>query len=236
MPCAFTTFPSTALPINVERLAAHTNAVPCLLLGRTAAVTVAYDGNRIEGDVLLVRPGFEHNVACRENGATVLYLDGLRLPPGLAAVSRLDGPVCGLAYNAAGDDNQARAELRARLSFCTSHPIGSISNIIADLVDDPMERMAQGELSERLGAERTSALRQFKSATGMTFRAYKRWAGLQFATKLIMAGETVRTAAMDAGFSDTAHLSRTFRATFGLTPSEAAASLVGDVAIKAARH
>ena len=30
-------------------------------------------------------------------------------------------------------------------------------------------------------------------------------------------------AAMDAGFADTAHLTRTFRASFGLTPSEAIA-------------
>ncbi|MFY0533491.1 hypothetical protein [Nannocystis pusilla] len=35
----------------------------------------------------------------------------------------------------------------------------------------------------------------------------------------------VRTAAMDAGFADTAHLSRSFRAMFGLSPSAAIAGL-----------
>jgi AraC-like DNA-binding protein len=38
-------------------------------------------------------------------------------------------------------------------------------------------------------------------------------------------GELVRTAAMDAGFADTAHLSRVFRRYFGLTPSPAIAGL-----------
>jgi AraC-like DNA-binding protein len=43
------------------------------------------------------------------------------------------------------------------------------------------------------------------------------------AARQIAAGELVRTAAMDAGFADTAHLSRTFRASFDLTPSQAIA-------------
>ena len=38
-------------------------------------------------------------------------------------------------------------------------------------------------------------------------------------------GALVRTAAMDAGFADTAHLSRAFCETFGLTPSAAIGAL-----------
>ena len=38
-------------------------------------------------------------------------------------------------------------------------------------------------------------------------------------------GALVRTAAMDAGFADTAHLSRVFRRGFGLTPNAAIAGL-----------
>ena len=62
-----------------------------------------------------------------------------------------------------------------------------------------------------------------KAATGLTFRRFKQWSALQHAARQIAAGELVRTAAMDAGFADTAHLTRTFRASFGLTPSEAIA-------------
>jgi len=59
----------------------------------------------------------------------------------------------------------------------------------------------------------------------MTFRAFKLWSGLQHAARQIEAGALVRTAAMDAGFADTAHLSRSFRALFGLSPSAAIAGL-----------
>ena len=59
----------------------------------------------------------------------------------------------------------------------------------------------------------------------MTFRQFKRWTGLQHAARLIVAGTLVRTAAMDAGFADTAHLTRTFQQCFGLTPSQAITGL-----------
>jgi AraC-like DNA-binding protein len=80
-------------------------------------------------------------------------------------------------------------------------------------------------LAQRLGLERTRALRLFKEATGTTFRQFKRWTGLQHAARLIVSGAGVRTAAMDAGFADTAHLTRTFKQCFGLTPSQAIAGL-----------
>ena len=90
---------------------------------------------------------------------------------------------------------------------------------------DPMRRMPQGELARRLGMERTQALRQFKAATGQSFREFKRWSAMQFAAQQMKQGALVRTAAMDAGFADTAHLSRVFRETFGLTPSAAIGAL-----------
>ena len=84
--------------------------------------------------------------------------------------------------------------------------------------------MSQGELARRLSLERTQALRCFKAATGQTFRAFKGWSALQHAAQAMARGGLVRTAAMDAGFADTAHLSRLFHRSFGLTPSAALAA------------
>lgn len=55
------------------------------------------------------------------------------------------------------------------------------------------------------------------------FRGFKRWTALCAATQQIAEGQLVRTAAMDAGFADTAHLTRTFRTAFGTTPTLATA-------------
>lgn len=55
--------------------------------------------------------------------------------------------------------------------------------------------------------------------TGAGFRAHVRWRRLLRAWTLVRAGASLTEAAHEAGFSDSAHLSRSVRRTFGLTPS-----------------
>src|SRR6185369_11332073 len=112
---------------------------------------------------------------------------------------------------------------RDRLT-CDAAPIPQrLGAVIETIIAEPMLRMSQLELAQRLKMERTSALRAFKAATGLTFRRFKQWSALKHAARQIAAGELARTAAMDAGFADAAHLTRTFRASFGFTPSQAIA-------------
>ena len=138
---------------------------------------------------------------------------------------RLEGRLANLAIDAIFQGSDAQTALRQRLvSGATQFPPQLVA-VIKDLTAEPMSRMTQRELADRLQVERTRALRMFKAATGQTFRRFKQWSGLQHAARKIASGELVRTAAMDAGFADTAHLTRTFRTSFGLTPSEAIAGL-----------
>ncbi|HEX6243550.1 MAG TPA: AraC family transcriptional regulator, partial [Polyangiales bacterium] len=116
-------------------------------------------------------------------------------------------------------------ELRARLTVKAPRLPAGIAQVVRAIYAEPMQRMSQAELARHLRLERTRALRCFKVSTGQTFRDFKRWSALQHAARLMAAGALVRTAAMDAGFADTAHLSRVFRQGFGLTPSAAIAGL-----------
>lgn len=152
----------------------------------------------------------------------------LREPGGAPFTARVETAtevLARLAALAIRGEADALAELRARLGVATAPLPASLAAIVRAIEADPMLRMSQTELARRLGAERTAALRRFKAATGLTFRAFKRWSGLQHAARQIAAGVLVRTAAMDAGFADTAHLSRSFRDLFGLSPSAAIAGL-----------
>lgn len=56
----------------------------------------------------------------------------------------------------------------------------------------------------------------FVAQTGLPFRAYVLWLRIQRAVQLYAAGASLTDAAHEAGFADSAHLSRTFRRTFGL--------------------
>ena len=59
----------------------------------------------------------------------------------------------------------------------------------------------------------------FVEQTGMGLRPYVLWRRFLRVWELLMAGETLSSAAHAAGFADAAHLTRTSRSTFGFPPS-----------------
>ena len=225
MPFAKTPFTSTILPIPVTRLGAHPNVVMAVLAGRAGPITVEHAGGSVTGDVLLVRPGIVHSVQLPGRGADVVYLNGLTFPYHAPLAVVLKGNLEALARRSIGGDASATEELRERLAFATDPLSAKMAAIVRAMQADPMRRVSQDELVRCLDMERTRALRAFKAATGLTFRRFKLWSALQHATLRIAERELVRTAAMDAGFADTAHLSRVFSSMFGLCPSVAIAGL-----------
>jgi AraC-like DNA-binding protein len=59
----------------------------------------------------------------------------------------------------------------------------------------------------------------FVAETGCTFRAYLLWLRINLAIEAVMAGASWTDAAHEAGFADSAHLTRTHRKVFGIEPS-----------------
>jgi AraC family transcriptional regulator len=60
---------------------------------------------------------------------------------------------------------------------------------------------------------------RFRESTGVPLRRYVLWSRLRTAAEAAMRGASLTEAAHLAGFADPAHLSRTFRAMFGVAPS-----------------
>jgi len=59
----------------------------------------------------------------------------------------------------------------------------------------------------------------FMEETGVGFRAYILWLRLEYSLTSYVAGSTLTEAAYAGGFADSAHLSRTFKRMFGITPA-----------------
>jgi hypothetical protein len=185
-------FASSLFPFIASNLAPHRNPVTCILAGLDRPLAVCTQTERIEGDIVVIRPGIEHWVEI--NGrAKVLYFDGLEFPLTTALAARVPREVATLAIDALASSSGAQDELRARFSRGQQRCPAAVARTINAIAQDPMTRMNQGELAERLRLGRTQAMRAFKAAAGMTFRAY------------------------------TAHLTRTFRTAFGTTPTLATA-------------
>jgi AraC-like DNA-binding protein len=215
-------FTNSLFPFVAGNLAPHRNPVTCVLVGLDRPLAVCTPAERTEGDLVVIRPGVEHWVQIHGR-AKVLYFDALEFPLTAALAARLPREFVPLAVEAFASKPGAQAELRARFSRGRQRCPGAMARAIHAIIQEPMTRMGQGELAQRLRLERTQAMRAFKATTGMTFREFKRWTALCAATRQIAEGQLVRTAAIDAGFADTAHLTRTFRTAFGTTPTLATA-------------
>lgn len=59
----------------------------------------------------------------------------------------------------------------------------------------------------------------FVEQTGLSFKTYLLWVRLTRAVRLMTEGLTLTAVAHEAGFSDSAHFSRTFRRMFGIAPA-----------------
>lgn len=109
----------------------------------------------------------------------------------------------------AGDDGQSALDQR-------------IQAVVAWVAQDPDQRVTLDAAARvaTLSASRLSHL--FVEQTGLSLKTYLLWIRLTRAVVLMAEGLTLTAAAHGAGFSDSAHFSRTFRRMFGIAPANLA--------------
>jgi AraC-like DNA-binding protein len=85
--------------------------------------------------------------------------------------------------------------------------------------EDPAQSHSLESLADSVFLSATRFTHLFKDETGVPIRRYRQWLRFRQAIQQITSGETMTAAAMQAGFTDSAHFSRAFRSMFGLKPS-----------------
>jgi AraC-like DNA-binding protein len=108
-----------------------------------------------------------------------------------------------IAWLAPGTDRDERPELRVR----------RMSAWAAERLDAPI---SLADAAKHVGLSSGRARHLFVEQTGLPFRTYLVWLRLVRATELYSGGSSLTEAAHGAGFSDSAHLSRSFRRMFGI--------------------
>lgn len=93
-----------------------------------------------------------------------------------------------------------------------------IAQLLATLPRPLPERISTSELAARVSLSPGRFGHLFRAHTGMPLRPYLRWLRLQQALASVAQGYRLTEAAHAAGFADSAHLSRSFRRTFGIPP------------------
>lgn len=104
------------------------------------------------------------------------------------------------------------------------HPAVQRVLSLARTMDD--ETLSLASLSASVGLSEGRLMHAFTDSVGIPLRPYLAWLRVQRAVAAIAAGSALTEAALAAGFSDAAHMSRTFRKMLGLAPSELRAAIV----------
>jgi AraC-like DNA-binding protein len=99
-------------------------------------------------------------------------------------------------------------------------PISEDIREAIDYVEQTVDRLPRLEDAARLACLSPSRLtHRFSAEVGLPFRRFVVWARIRRSALAVAGGANLTQAAIATGFSDSSHLSRVFRATFGVTPS-----------------
>ncbi|HEY0708206.1 MAG TPA: helix-turn-helix transcriptional regulator [Polyangia bacterium] len=108
-----------------------------------------------------------------------------------------------VAKLAPGSERDERPEARVR----------KMSAWAAGRIDTPI---SLADAAAHVGLSAGRARHLFVEETGLPFRTYLLWRRVMRAAEMFSAGSSLTDAAHAAGFSDSSHLSRTFRRMFGI--------------------
>lgn len=105
--------------------------------------------------------------------------------------------------------------------------IGAEDIVRARILSDPLGCAPLTDLGRDVDLSPSQLSKKFKRRFHLSPAAYRRQLRLALATRHLIKGHSVTCAATKSGFADAAHLSRVFKAQYGLSPSNWLAQLRG---------
>lgn len=183
----------------------HAHYAHQLLLCAHAPVTVELDGARVSGRRLLIGSMCGHAIVQAPPQLVTVFAE----PATIAAAALL--PLAGNAPLDLPSLAQAMRELPRR-----SGGDARVAEALAQIDMQLAGKVAACELARRVDLSLSQLERLFSAELGVAIRRMVRWRRLRLALALALQGASLTGAAHDAGFADSAHLSRTMREMFGV--------------------
>lgn len=212
--------------------AAHAHHAVQLLLSESAQAVWTRPTGWLRVSGIVIGADVEHQLAPTTESVTLLYVEphstaGRQLGGSLRdGVQVLDSPEVEAARRALGEtpDAAAIAALVERIGgddrTADHQPTGDalIAELIESLPAQLPDRLTTATLAQQARLSESRFLHRFRAHTGLPLRPYLRWRRLLVAMTGVMEGRALTQAAVDAGFADAAHFTRTFRRHFGIPP------------------
>lgn len=226
-------------PGGASRLHAHHCWHLVVGLDSDLSVTTSARGRARHAGALLTAPDVPHAVDARGTRALAVFVEpesetGERLLSvrGPGAVELLHGPRADRVRQLLRPEGPALADAEtavARALFLGSDPVAppagrhpGVRRVLRHLREAPPDADSSlAALAAVAGLSTGRFMHAFTAAVGIPLRPYLRWLKLERAGAALAGGASLGEAAYGAGFADAAHMTRTFRRMFGVTPSEA---------------
>lgn len=211
----------------------------CVQLVMTMSGTLLIRGDPqnewIKCGAALVRPDAAHEIDARDATVLIGFVDS-ESELGAALKAQIEGDIScvpeaqtarwrlalGSTLTEAHIERWVRTELLHRRGSVRIHPrVNRALKYVRDrlgMSDD----FSLKALARVAGLSQSRFMHVFTESVGVPVRTYILWLRLQRACCELREGATVTSAAHSAGFSDAAHLTRTFRRMLGMTPSDLA--------------
>ena len=223
----------------------HAHHALQLAVGLSGPVRLrASDGAWREHEAALVPSDVPHQLESSEEPVLLVYIEpesedgrAFHRQPGAGIVAvdeRITCAVRACVQELARDD---AGKIRPRDVFdrvlasagLVAGPRAAVDPRIADALRrlrKPEQRSnSLASLAHEIGLSASRFRHLFREQIGMSTQSYVVWLRLYEAARVLAGGATLGDAALEAGFSDAAHFTRTFRRTFGLAPSQVSARL-----------
>jgi AraC-like DNA-binding protein len=202
--------------------------------GSVAVVDAA--GRRVVGQAVLVPANVEHSLEAEGQQAYVAYLDPLRVSLAAEAVQlRNDISLPSRIEDSADARRWADLISRACGGASRSAPSDLLAAVMGEARAQLPGTVRLSDVAASLGFAGSTITHRFTAEIGVPFRRWVLWERLQFAAEAVRRGENLTAAAHSSGFADSAHLNRTFRRMFGITPSDVAGIVRWEVATRPER-
>lgn len=193
----------------------------------SAPVTVWFESGPVTADAIVIPADTVHRITEGPGHATILFVDGdtrgaAELPAGAVTLAPRPADPVALTYDGAVATAEQLLDVLGAGSGVTGERTVEISRALG-LLDDELG-IAAAALAAQVGVSASEFSRRFTHEVGLPFRSYRKWRRLLLAIEALALGANLTTAAHGAGFADSAHLTRTFRAMFGIAPTDLTAT------------